>query len=233
MSPSTLRSGRNSYPALAGAAYPVLMVAAAAVFPSPPGGDVSPGSDPAWLSAHVEAVLGQSAVRALAALSFVVFTAVLAMSCRRVVARASALPAMVLLGGGLSGAVLLLAQAVSLAAALSARDGGAPAAIRSLGALQDALLDLSALPAVVLFLAVGLSALRTGLLPPWLSVLTLAGVPLALLDAASFDGGPFEAVGLIGLVYFLAWALLVSVRLAFPSGSPDSSAERAEPAVVS
>jgi hypothetical protein len=38
-------------------------------------------------------------------------------------------------------------------------------------------------------------------------------VPFALLDSLSYDGGPVEPVGIIGLLYLLAWALLVGIRL--------------------
>lgn len=223
------RSAR--YPALSGAAFTVLMVLGAAVFPMPPGGDVSPAAQPAWLAAHTSAVIVQTYVRAAAALAFIAFAAVVATACRRALPRVSTLPALALVGGSLSGAALLLAQGVSLAAALYARDGGAATTIRALGAIEDGLLDISALPALVLFLAAGLTALRTGLLPRWLGAISLAGVPVALLDAASFDGGPFEAVGLIGLFYFLAWTLLVGVQLAVQDRSPESGPV-GEPAAV-
>lgn len=79
--------------------------------------------------------------------------------------------------------------------------------------MQDALLNLSGLPAVLLFAATGLAALGTRLLPRWLTAFTLFGVPFALIDSGSYDGGPLEFVGLLGLVYFLSWGLLVGVRL--------------------
>ena len=105
-----------------------------------------------------------------------------------------------------------------------------PALAVCVSALFITLLDASALPALLLFLAVGLTAVRTGLLPRWLGVLSLVGVPVALLDAASYDGGPFEAVGLVGLIFFLAWSLLTSVRLAM--ATPALATRVPEPAVV-
>ena len=218
------------YPALAGAVFTVLMVLGAALFPMPPGGDESPAAQPAWLAAHTSAVIAQTYLRAAAALAFIAFAAVLATACRQALSRASNLPALALAGGTVCGAALLLAQGVSLGAALYARDGGAPTAVRALGAVQDGLLDMSAVPALLLFLAVGLTALRTGLLPRWLGVVSLVGVPVAAVDAASFDGGPFAAVGLLGLFYFLAWSLLVSVRLTM--ASPAFAPREPEPAVV-
>lgn len=220
------------YPALSGAAFTVLMVLGAALFPMPAGGDVSPAADPSWLTAHSSAVIAQSGVRALAALAFIAFSAVLATACRQAASRASTLPALALVGGSLSGVLLLAGQGISLAAALYARDGGEPATTRALGSLQEGLLDASALPALLLFLAVGLTALRTGLLPRWLGVVSLVGVPVALVDSASYDGGPFEAVGLIGLGYFLAWSLLTSVRLAVSSPSAALQGSEPQPAGV-
>jgi hypothetical protein len=115
--------------------------------------------------------------------------------------------------------LLLVAQAVSLAAALFIHGGGNPDTVRALGTLQDAFLNLSSLPAVLLFAATGLAALHTGLLPRWLTILTiltiltLLGVPFALIGTLSYDGGPVESVGILGLLYLLAWALLVGIRL--------------------
>lgn len=62
--------------------------------------------------------------------------------------------------------------------------------------------------------ALGLGALRTGrLLPRWLTGLTLLGVPFTLLDTLSYDSGPLESIGILGLVFFLAWSLLVGGAL--------------------
>ena len=199
--------------ALSGPTYAVLMVIAASAFPMAPGGDVSPASDPGWLAAHTDAVIVQSYVRALAALALVAFAVAVAAACRRALPAASPLPALALAGGALTGGLLLLGQGVSLAAALSVH-GTSSGTTRALGAVQNGFLDMSSLPAVLLFAAAGLTALRTGLLPRWLTVLTLLGVPLALADAASYDGGPLESVGLAGLVFFLGWSLVTGVRLA-------------------
>lgn len=200
--------------ALSGVAFAVLMVAGAAAFPMPPGGDVSPATRPDWLAAHTGAVIAQSYLRALAALAFVAFAAAVAHACRRALREHSPLPALALAGGTLTGGLLLLGQAISLAAALAARAGGAAGTLRTLGELQDGVLDLASMPSVLMFAAAGVTALRTGLLPRWLAVVTLLGVPVALVDAGGYDGGPLAAVGLAGLGFFLAWSLLVGVRLA-------------------
>lgn len=203
----------SRYLPLSGVAFTGLMVAGAATFPMPPGGDVSPASDPTWLAAHDSAVIAQSYVRGLAALAFIVLSVAVASTCRRVLPASSSLPAAALAGGAFSGGLTLAAQAVTLAAALFVHAGGGPDATRALGALQNGFLDMSALPATLLFAAAGTAALRAGVLPRWLGVASLLGVPFALVDAGSYDGGPLESVGLLGLLYFLAWSLFIGVKL--------------------
>jgi hypothetical protein len=212
---------------LSGAAFSVLMVAGAAAFPMPPGGDVSPASSPLWLAAHADAIIGQSYVRTLAALAFLGLAAAIAAAIRQRTAAGSPLPGSALVGGALTGTMLLLAQAVGLAAALFSRNGGSADAVRALGGLQDTLLNLSSVPAVLMFAALGISARQTGLLPRWLTVVTLLGVPFAAVDAGSYEGGPLEPVGLLGLVFFLAWALLVGVRLTVQTPARSSAASLA------
>lgn len=232
-----LRSDTRQLPAgrylpLAGVAFTGLMVIAAAAFPMPPGGDVSPASNPGWLAGHVNAVIAQSYVRALAALAFLALAAAVATACRRALPERSSLPDVALVGGAFSTGLLLLAQATSLAAALFVHAGGAADTTRGLGALQNGFLDMSAIPAVLLFAATGITALRTGLLPRWLAVFSLAGVPFALVDAASYDGGPLESIGLLGLLYFLAWSLLIGVRLRLTHRTDNMITTTEEPALA-
>jgi hypothetical protein len=198
---------------LSGAAYTALLVVAAAAFPAPPGGDVSPAADPSWLAEHTGAAIAQSYVRALAAVAFLALTAAVVTAIRRALPRESPLGHVAVVGGTLTGGLMLAAQGTALAAALHVDAGGEAAVTRALGALQSGLLDVSALPAVLLFGAVGVAGLRSGLVARWLAWLSLAGVPFALVDAGSYDGGPLESVGLLGLAYFLAWSLLMGVRL--------------------
>lgn len=225
MSMSTRTPGSSRYLALSGVAFAVLMVAAAVGFPMPSGGDTSPATDPGWLATHTGGVIAQSYVRALAAVTFIALAAAVAAACRRASSSPSALPGLALAGGACTGALLLAGQGVTLAAALQVRGGGGADAVRALGALQNGFLDMSALPATLLFGAVGLAALRTGLLPRWLAVITLLGVPFAVVDAASYDGGPLEALGLVGLAFFLLWSLVTGVLLVTRRQEPSSTAE--------
>ncbi|GAB3669003.1 hypothetical protein GCM10027596_40600 [Nocardioides korecus] len=73
--------------------------------------------------------------------------------------------------------------------------------------MQEGILDVSSLPATLLFGATGLAVLRTSGTPQWFGWFSLVGVPFILVDASSYDGGPLEIAGLLGLIYFLLWAL--------------------------
>ena len=200
---------------LGGPAYAVLLVIAAAAFPSPPGGDVTAAAHPDWLAHHTGAVIAQGLLRTLAAVAFAVLATGVATVCAQRTGP-GALPRLALVGGVLTAGLMVAAQATSVASALFVRDGGGADATRAIGALQAAFLDASSLPAALMFLAVAMVSLPTGLLPRWLTLVTLLGVPIAIVDSASYQGGPLEPVALVGLVYFLAWSLLAGVQLTRP-----------------
>ena len=198
--------------AACGLFYPVLTVIGFAAFPAPPGGDVSAAHDPQWLAAHTGSVIAQSYVRAIAAIGFMIVAIALARFIgHRNPSGRSAVGA-ITVGGATCGAMLLAAQAVAFAAALAARDNLEPSVIRALDHVNAALLDMSSLPAVLMFAAAGVALLHQSA-PRWLSTLTLLGAPLGLVDALSYDGGPFAAVGILGLAYFLVWTLISSTYL--------------------
>lgn len=204
--------GRSRHLLLAGPAYTALLVVGAATFPAPPGGDVAAAIEPGWLVHHTEAMIGQAYLRGLGALAFIVLAVAVAGFCRRVLP-SPALAGAALAGGALSGGLILLSQAAALGAAQFMHDGGSADASRALGWLQEATLDMSSLPAIMLFGATGLAVLHTVSVPRWFGWFSLIGVPFALLDAGSYDGGPLEAVGFLGLIYFLLWALLAGALL--------------------
>ncbi|WP_375503795.1 hypothetical protein [uncultured Jatrophihabitans sp.] len=190
-------------------AYPILTVIAFAAFPKPPGGDVSAAHDPSWLAAHTGAVIAQGYLRSLAALGFLLLAVALSAGAGPVVSR------LIVASGAGTTLLLLTAQGFVLAAAYGVRDGIAQSVIRVLDPLNAAALDLSSLPAIVLFAAAGAALLARVEGPRSLGWLTVLGVPLALLDALSYRGGPLASVGAVGLAYFLVWSLacgLVLVR---------------------
>ena len=199
--------------AATGLLYPVLTVVGFVAFPKPPGDDFSAAHDPAWLAQHTTAVIAQTYVRTVAAVGFIALSVALAAAARRM-SRQTPLVGLIPAGGVTCGALLVAAQATMLAAALGSRDHLAATVIRPLDDLNAALLGLSSLPAVLLFAGAGALLARSVPTPRWLALLTLAGVPLALLDAASYRGGPFDGVGLLGLAFFLVWSLCMSVHLA-------------------
>ncbi len=210
---------------LAGVAYTGLNVLAAIAFPMPPGGDVAPGREPAWAAAHASSIVAQGYIRAGAGLAFVVLAVAVAAVLRREGASRAAAAA-ALAGGAATGFLLLLAQAAAIGSALAADDRAGAAVIRSLGYANDSFLTLSSLPAIVLFAAAGVWFMRARLVPAWLAWATLAGVPFALLDALSYDGGPFEAVGILGLAYFLLWSLAIGISLFARQRAPQRVAAR-------
>lgn len=198
--------------AATGLLYPVLTVAGFIAFPKPPGGDVSAAHNPAWLALHTDAVIAQSYVRALAAVAFIALSVALARAAT-VRPEPSSITRLIVAGGTACGIFLLLSQAVTLSAALAAHDHLSPSVIRGFDSLNQGALSLSSLPAVLLFAAAGTAFLRDASAPHWLTTFTLAGVPLALLDAASYEDGPLAAVGIIGLAYFLIWSLTTAAYL--------------------
>jgi hypothetical protein len=189
--------------------YPVLLVIGFAAFPKPPGGDVSPAHDPAWLGAHTGAVIAQSYVRSAAALGLLLLAVALATWAKPTVAR------LIVAGGAGSSMLLLIGQGAVLGAALGVRSGASSGVTRSADNLSAALLDLSSLPAVLLFAAAATTLFATPDAPRWLVWLTALGAPLALVDAVSYDSGPLEFFGIVGLAYFLIWSLLTAVTLIY------------------
>jgi hypothetical protein len=208
---------------LSGIAYAALLVLAAAAFPAPSGDD-SPARHPAWLAAHQTDAAAQGYIRAAAALAFVALAVAVAQAIRSRLGQHSSAARIALLGGSLCGATLFVAQAAGIGAVIASHEHAGSQAVSALGFLQDGLLAISSLPAIGLFGAASVAFLTERLAPRWLGWLTLAGVPLALIDAASFSGSPFESVGILGLAYFLIWGLASGTALL------RRSAEESQPA---
>ncbi|MGI8613328.1 MAG: hypothetical protein ACR2KL_05195 [Nocardioidaceae bacterium] len=220
--------------AAVGLLYPLLTVVGFVAFPKPPGGDVSAAHDPDWLATNTNAVIAQSYVRALAAIGFIALTAAIAHTARRATLSPS-LTGLITAGGATCGALLLAAQTTTLAAALASRDHLPSGVIRPFDNVNAALLAMSSLPAVLLFAGAGVMFWQRVKTPRWLAVLTLAGVPLSLVDALSYEGGPLAAVGILGLAFFLVWSLSAAVYLSWhhvPNDPTVSSTVRDEPAMV-
>ncbi len=192
-----------------GPLFPILFVVGFAAFPAPAHSDRSAASDPAFLAAHTGAVITQAYLRCFAALTFFA----LALGVALVLCRCSrAFTATLVAAGGAGTAVLMLvAQATQLAAAFAQRDHVSAGVIQLCDSLDEAALAVSSLPAVFLFggAAYGLGPSRSR----WLRGFCWAGVPLALIDALGYDGGPLAAVSVLGLVYFLLWGLAAPVAL--------------------
>lgn len=201
--------------------YPILLIVAFAAFPQPPGGDVSPAHDPSWLALHTNAVIAQTYVRSVGALGFLITAVLLSAWAKPIAAR------LIVAGGAGSSLLLLIGQGAVLGAALGVRGGADAGVTRGADDLSAALLDLSSLPAVLLFGALAASLFTAADAPRWLAWLTALGVPLGLVDALSYDGGPLESVGILGLAFFLIWSLLSAsflIRAAGRTGHFDAHA---------
>jgi hypothetical protein len=199
--------------AATGLLFPLLTVAGFVLFPKPAGDDVSAAHDPAWLHAHTGAAIAQSYVRAFAAVAFIALSVAVARAVREH-KQSSVRSKLVVAGGVACGLLMLLAQAVTLSAALAVRASVPSDVVRAFDSLNAGVLSLSSLPAVLLFAAAAAGFARNAEIPRWLTITTALGVPLALVDAASYDGGPLAAVGVVGLAYFLLWSLTTAVQLA-------------------
>lgn len=199
--------------------YPVLLILGFAAFPKPPGGDVSPAHDPSWLAAHSGAVIAQTYVRSVAALGFLLLALALSTVAKPIAGR------LIVAGGAGCSLLLVVGQATVLGATLGVRSGASATVTRGLDNLSAALLDLSSLPAVLLFAAAASALFASPGAPRWLAGLTALGAPLALLDAMSYDSGPVEFFGIVGLAYFLVWSLLCAVALIrYPTSADERSA---------
>jgi hypothetical protein len=121
----------------------------------------------------------------------------------------------IIAGGAGCSLMLLMGQAAVLGAALGVRSGASDGVTRGADNLSAALLDLSSLPAVLLFAGAATTLFTSAGGPRWLAWLTALGAPLAVLDALSYDSGPLEFFGIIGLAYFLIWSLLSAVTLIY------------------
>lgn len=216
MSPRTARTA-----AALGLLYPILTVIGFAAFPKPPGGDVSAAHDPRWLSAHVDAAIAQSYVRALAGLGFIALAVAVAHAAGRNKNLAAA-------GGVTCGALLIVTQATALAAAFAAKDHLADAVIRPFDELNGALLSLSSLPAVLLFGVAGILFWQRHTAPRWLAALTVAGAPLALIDAVGYDNGPLGSISILGLGFFLIWSFVTGTYLTIRATKPEQDSTSAD-----
>lgn len=196
-----------------GIVFVALLVAAAFLFPAPPGETGSPAHNPDWLAGHRTGALAQVYVRGLAAVVQLIFIGALVTVIRRTQGHLGTL-ALLTFGGGITHTlVMLVANTATATAAVAAGQGVDAGAIRVLGTFADTGLTLEALAEALLFGAVGLVVLRTRVAPRWVGWLGLVGVPLYLVDAAAFPGSPVEFVGFLALLFELGWFLAASLAL--------------------
>ncbi len=108
-------------------------------------------------------------------------------------------------GGGIAAAALLLAGAATVnAISFKIADAPAPATIRALFDLSNALFAMSGFPFAVFLGALACSAARTGALPMWLVWLSTVAAVLQVLAAFALfaSSGAFAAGGLLATFLF-------------------------------
>lgn len=231
---STVFDGPSPWTRLAyasGAVFVVLLIAAAFLFPMAPDAAGASGARyAAWLADHRNAVLSQAYLRGLAAVVALVFIGGLsALLWRR---SANPLLPLLLFSAGLMHTVILFVSNGAMAsAAIAASNGVDGASLRAIGIFSDSVLTLEAFAEAMMFATAAALLLRTAIVPRWIGWFSIAGVPLAFLDAAGFLGSPLEVVGMIALLYSLVWFLTLSIALVRgPRAKPVVHAARPLPA---
>jgi hypothetical protein len=148
-------------------------------------------------------------------------------------------PAAAVVAGGIGFVALALAATGMLAALAhtTAEEVIDPALIKGLDALVSGVDILSVVPLAALVFAFGVAALRTGMVPSWFGLTSLAVSLIVLLSATTWarDGfwGPYGGYFMIALIVFLAWVVVASALLiARPpaaSDQPITSVPQASP----
>jgi len=206
-----------------GIAYVILLIVAAAAFPTP-GGSQSVAHYPSWLATHYTSTVTQVYLRSLAAIALLSFAVGLSDVVYRLTGRGP-LVFLTLVGGAGSATLLLAAQAATAGAALLAHSAGKPGVVQGLGSLEDAILVLSSLPLGLALVALGVALLRDR---AWLAYLSLFGGVVAVGEAAIFPNGPLDSIDFLPLVYMLVWTLVTSITLllAIRACSPSNPARQ-------
>ncbi len=125
------------------------------------------------------------------------------------------------LAAGLMGITIKFASIAPVLAANNLEEG--TPLYRSLGLIGDVSFNLSVFPFAVLVAAVAIVALKTRVLPAWISWMGAVTAP-ALLVNASFFGADF----ILAFLIFVLWVILLSAVLTWRAGSL-RSAETAPP----
>lgn len=209
-----------------GIGYVFWMLAAGALFPEPPGGDVTAGHVPTWLAAHANTVMTQDVLRSFAALSGMAFALGVAMLLRSRLPERSPFPWLVLIGAFAQCLLVLVAQGVDMGEAVASSDPSLHPMIRFSSFVSDELLDVTGVCWALYLAAAGLGILQSGAAPRLLGVYALLIVPFQVagtfvpaVNAAYFLAPVAMLAGFIWLVAGSITFLVVSRRGA-PAAKP-------------
>jgi hypothetical protein len=206
-----MRSGWERWAGIAGIAYVALYVAAFALGIEVGDTDAEIREHYADSGARAKEVIAFFLIAA-AALSFLVFAAGLRTLIARLEPAPSALAALGWAGAIGYAALVLVANAVSRAAAFASMSDDFELDLETRDYLETAgfLLFVSGTYAAILLVAaVSLAALRHGALPRWLGWFSVVVAPLLLL-----------AIGFIGFLFLFVWVLVVSAVLIRRTAAP-------------
>ncbi len=196
-----------------GVGFVVLLVAAGAMAPEPPG-PAAPAAELAnWFASNRDVALVQVYLRGLAALLMLVFVGGVVGVIERVQGGIGTLALLALGGGVMFATLLLLSNVAGATAALLAGQGGEPEVVHALHALGETMRYLNALSGALLIGAASAALLRARAVPRWVGWLGLVAVPVFLAGGAGFPGTRLEPLNFIAFPFVLLWPLVLSIAL--------------------
>ncbi len=197
-----------------GVGFVVLAFIAASIAPMPPGADATGDERVRAFVDHRDALLVQVSVRGIAAVLQIVFIAGLVNLVRRVQGGFTTLSLLIFAGGIAHTLMLLIASAMSAAAATIAGDADvAPGVIRALQAASESALLLEATPGAMLVATASAAILKTRVAPRWVGWLGLALMPVYLVGAFAWEDSPLMALGFAALFGEMLWFFAASLTL--------------------
>lgn len=203
--------------AAAGAAFVVLSLLSAFIYPQQPASSSSAATTLSWVHEHRVALQAGMIVAFFASGAFVWFAGYLRVLLRRA-GDASELLSDIVFGAGLAVAVLsaLAAVPTALLAFMDGQPAGIPdgTVVRMLGDLNTVLFATSSVMTGVFVLALGLSMIGRAIVSPWLGWLSLVVAGLngvAVWIATTFNSYHGKEWDVVGWGAFIGFLLVVAV----------------------
>jgi hypothetical protein len=173
-----------------------------------------------WFLQRQEIWLAKIYLRAVTALSMVIFVGGLVGVAQRARGRAGALEWIALSGGVIFSVVMFISLAADATAGLLAGQGGEAGAVRALAALGDTMRHLNAFGYALMVGAATASLWRARAIPRPLGWMGVLATPLFLAAAAGFPATPLERLNLTAVPFLPLWPLALSVTMLFSKSGP-------------